>query len=597
MRLNLEHGILFRYIKKYKFLMVLNVLFAIFMNLFNLLLPKLLQQLVDDVLMNTEILQDEALLMAELIELFKWTIIFFLASGFFGMARTLVQQYIGNNIIYEMRNDVFRALQYQSYDFFDQYRTGDLMSKATRDVNMVRNFLTNQFANFIRSIVMLALILVIVFTENWVLSLIFLGLTPPIFFLMRWYRKRIRPTYYKMSKQYGQLTSVLQENVAGFRVVRAFGQEEKEREKFRKENKKYLDENRKVVKLTSLYGPANELISQGGSVLLIFVGALLVLNGVMQLGEVVAFYFYYAFVFDPIRTIANFFSQQAQVMASADRISEILEYRSEIVEKPNAIELRDVEGQITFDDVSFQYRNEKRWALKDIKFQVKPGETIAILGATGSGKTTVVNLIPRFYDPTEGRVLVDGIDLRDINVKSLRKQIGIVSQEIFLFARSIEENISYGRDKVKREDIRRVAKIANIHDFIMSTPKKYKTVIGERGVTVSGGQKQRIAIARALLLEPKILILDDSTSSVDVDTEYEIQKALDELLHKCTTFIITQRISTIRNADRIFILDNGEIVEQGTHETLLEQDGIYTQIFKTLYRSKQWREKKQEEAK
>ncbi|MHA1732880.1 MAG: ABC transporter ATP-binding protein [Promethearchaeota archaeon] len=583
-----DRGILFRYLKKYKLLMTLNVLLAIFANFFTLLLPRLLQSLIDDVLQpvltGSEAL-DEGKLMNGLLYLFYLTLFFMISSGFLGLARTLVQQHIGNNIVYTMRNDIFRALQYQSYSFFDQYRTGDLMGKATSDVQVVRNFLTNQFANFIRAIALLGLILYFVFSLNWILAFIFFGLTPPIFVLMRWYRKRIRPAYYQMQKQYGQLISVLQENVSGVRVVRAFGMEDWERQKFQRENSKYLEYNRKVVKLSSFYGPANDLIAQGGSVLLIFIGALLVAKGVMELGEVVAFYLYFAFVFDPIRTIANYFSQHAQTMASADRIMEILDYRNEITEKPNARELTNIRGEITFENVSFKYKTEKRWALKGVNFKVEPGETVAILGATGSGKTTIVNLIPRFYDPTEGRVLIDGIDLRDINVKSLRKQIGIVSQEIFLFSRSIEDNIKYGKKRVKREEIERVAKIANIHDFVMSLPKKYKTIVGERGVTLSGGQKQRVAIARALLLMPKILILDDSTSSVDVDTEYEIQKSLTEMMRNTTTFIITQRISTIRNADRIFILDNGRIVEEGTHADLVNAGGIYSKIYQTLYRS------------
>ncbi|GAB4307160.1 MAG: ABC transporter ATP-binding protein [Promethearchaeota archaeon] len=580
-----EHSILFRYLTKYKFFIALNVVLAIFMNVFNLILPRLLQRLIDDVLLNPSVTQDEALLAASLLDLFKWTLLIFFASGMFGFARTLVNTHVGNNIIYEMRNDIFRALQNQSYSFFDQYRTGDLMSKATGDVTVVKNFLTNQVANFIRSVAVLVVILFFVFSMNWVLSLVFLSLTPPMFVLMRWYRKRIRPTFYQMRKQYGTLHSVLQENVVGVRVIRAFGRQAHEREKFERENEEFLRENEKVVKLSSLYGPANDLITQGGSVVLIFIGALLVYSGAMQLGEVVGFYVYYMFVFDPVRQITNFFSQLAQNMAAADRIMEILDYRSEIEVDPDAEVLEEIKGEVTFEDVWFKYKGEKRYALKGISFTVKPGETVAILGATGSGKTTVVNLIPRFYDPTRGRILIDGKDVRKVELKSLRRQIGIVAQEVFLFSRSIEENIAYGNRKVKREDVERVAKIANIHDFIMTLPKKYKTVIGERGVTLSGGQKQRVAIARALLLRPRILILDDSTSSVDVDTEYAIQRELSKLFHTCTTFIITQRLSTIRNADRIFIMDQGEIVERGTHEELVKLGGIYARIYKTLYRS------------
>jgi ABC-type multidrug transport system fused ATPase/permease subunit len=449
----------------------------------------------------------------------------------------------------------------------------------------------------------------------------------------------------------------LQENVTGYKVVRSFTREEYEKQKFRKTNDEYFEKTMKVVKLSATFSPASDLISSGGAVLLIFIGAILVLNGWINLGEVVSFYVYYSFLYDPIKFVVQFFSQFSEIMAAADRISDLLSGKRDIVEKPPAKEqslekriaalennflelvtpearqlLHSVEervrrlrdfyptvhlttdmnheavvsaiekasrvrkysirvdpksftGEVEFRNVSFTYKDSKRPVLKQVNFKVKPGEIIAFLGSTGSGKSTIINLIPRFYDVTEGEILVDGVDLRDYELKSYRRQVGIVAQETFLFSRSIKDNIAYGRKGVKRRDIMEVAKIANIHDFIMTLPKKYKTIVGERGVTLSGGQKQRIAIARALLIRPKILILDDSTSSVDVDTEYEIQKALRKLFKETTTFIITQRISTVRDATRIFIIDDGEIVEQGTHEELLAKRGIYTRIYNTLFRT------------
>lgn len=641
-------SVLLRYFKKYKFLLTISVAFAVLMNYTNLLLPQKISSLVNDyILVNNY----------NLWPLFISLLWIFVFSGIFGLIRELANQTIGANIIYEMRNDIYYALQTQSFSFYDQNRTGNLMSKATSDVHAVQIFLSTQFSQFIKSIVTLGVIMFFVFNMNWILALVFFGLTPPIFLLMVWYRRKIRPTAKASRDSWGMLNSVLQENVTGYKVVRSFAREEHERKKFHTSNQEFFDKTMKVVNLQSIFSPATELISSGGAILLIFLGAILVFFGYMNLGEVVSFYVYYSFLYDPIKFIVHFFSQFSETMAAADRISDLLSGKSDMLEKPPAkaqsmdkrlaaleetfpalvtpeakqlilstdervhrlldlyptaqltpnmnleaivsalekasftrkysfrVDPKLFTGEVEFRNVGFTYKVSERPILKHINFKVKPGETVAFLGSTGSGKSTIINLIPRFYDVTEGEILVDGIDLRDYELSSYRKQVGIVAQETFLFSRSIKDNIAYGRKGVKRRDIIKVAKIANIHDFIMTLPKKYNTIVGERGVTLSGGQKQRVAIARALLIRPKILILDDSTSSVDVDTEYEIQKALRNLFKETTTFIITQRISTVRDASRIFILDDGEIVEEGTHEELLDNGGIYTRIYNTLFRS------------
>jgi ATP-binding cassette subfamily B protein len=323
-----------------------------------------------------------------------------------------------------------------------------------------------------------------------------------------------------------------------------------------------------------------------GSILLLFLGGIFVLEGKMSVGEVVAFYVFFAFLYDPIRTIINIYGQFSQVEASLTRINSILENKSEIVEKESAITISDSFGEYQFEDVWFSYEEDDHYAIRGISFHVKPGERIAILGATGSGKSTFINLIPRFYDPTRGKILYDGVDTKDLKIDDYRRQIGVVSQDIFLFSRSIRENIAYGLgEKVKQEDIEKVAKIAAIHNFIITLPEGYKSKVGERGQTLSGGQKQRIAIARALLLNPRVLILDDSLSAVDIDTEAQIQKALDTLYTDRTTFVITQRISTVQNCNRILVLDDGKILEIGTHEELYQQGGVYTKIYDTMYRA------------
>jgi ABC-type multidrug transport system fused ATPase/permease subunit len=571
-----KENVLSTYLKRYFIWIALSVVMAIGHNYLNLLLPLMLRDLVDNVILKEQWgkISDMAVLLVGI----------FVGAGIFSLFRTLSAQYIGQNVVYEMRADMYRALQRQSYSFYDKERTGNLMSKATSDVARVQHFLSIDFGNFLRDVFTLAIILYTVFSINALLSIIFLALIPALLGLMVWYRKRMFKIYLDMSNTNGDLNSVLQENVTGVRVVKAFGREKHEIKKYFDINKKFLISNEKVIKLSTLYGPLQELITQVGSVLLLFIGGVFVLTGFMTLGEVVSFFVYFAFLYDPIRNMVTIYSQFSQVSAALVRINSILEHKVDITEKPNAVSLQ-VQGHVEFKDVWFSYEENGPWALQGIDFDVKPGETIALLGATGSGKTTIINLIPRFYDPTKGVIKVDGYDLRDLKIDDYRRQIGMVAQETFLFSRTIKENIAYGKPNAKMEDIIKVAKIASIHNFIASLPDGYNTKVGERGQTLSGGQKQRIAIARALFLDPRILILDDSLSAVDVDTEYEIQKALDTLFKGRTTFIITQRISTIRNADRIFVLDDGKIIESGTHAELFSLDGIYTKIYQTMFKT------------
>lgn len=367
--------------------------------------------------------------------------------------------------------------------------------------------------------------------------------------------------------------------MAGLKVVKAFAQEPLEEKKFSDGNDHLLEQQIKVARTLSFLFPVVFLIANLGQAAVLYFGGVQIIDGTLTIGEWQKFSLYLVYVFIPLGQLGFIISLMAQASASASRIFEILDAKNDVENKPGAIELTNVEGHVAFDHVSFHYFEGSEWVLQNVSFEAEPGQTVALLGATGSGKTSIINLIPRFYDASEGQVLIDGHDVRDLTIESLRQQIGIVLQETTLFSGTIRENIAFGRSDATEEEIIQAAKAAAAHNFIMSFPQGYDTPVGERGSTLSGGQKQRIAIARALLINPRILILDDSTSSVDLQTEYEIQQALDRLMQGRTSIVIAQRISTVLNADQILVLEKGAVVDRGTHEELLENSAIYAEIY------------------
>jgi ABC-type multidrug transport system fused ATPase/permease subunit len=402
---------------------------------------------------------------------------------------------------------------------------------------------------------------------------------PFVTFTMLEFGRKSFPVTQTMRQQYGEITSVFQENLMGIRVVRGFAQEDQERKKIAGELDKYFKTHLLTAKYRAFYLPLATFISSIGFVFILWYGGNLVMAGALSLGSLVAFYFYVFRIAQPVRMLGMISNLLLRANVASNRVFEIVDAKVSVEDKPDAVEVNELEGHVQFKDVSFGY--DENLVLKNINLDVKPGMNVAILGATGSGKSSIISLIPRFYDVTSGSIIIDGRDIRDYKVQSLRRHIGIVRQDPFIFSTTFKENIGYGVENPKIEDIEAAAKSAKIHDYIMSTPKGYDTEIGERGVTISGGQKQRIAIARALLKNPKILILDDSTSSVDTQTEHEIQQALDALLENRTTFIITQRLSSIKKANYIVVLDNGEVAEEGTHDELLAKKGIYWRLYET----------------
>ena len=496
------------------------------------------------------------------------------------------QQYIGQKVVFDLRNNLFKSLEEKSFSFYDQAQTGQLMSKVTSDVEQVRALLAWWLETLVASILTVGSVIFVISTIDLRLTLLYLVTVPLVLLAAYNFSRRIRPRFALVREIFGDMTSVIQQTIVGTKVVRAFAQEEHETRKFAFPHSKYLKTNLEIWRYRSMFMPFMAFTLSLGTVLVYWYGGAEVIQGNMTVGSLVASAAYLAMLVMPVRFIGFLITFYQQAITGAERIFEVMDAKPEVEEKPNAVELPPMQKEIAFKEVSFEYAPGKK-VLDRINLAAKAGETVALLGATGSGKSSLIHLIPRFYDVTEGSITVDEYDLRDVKLKSLRQQIGIVLQETFLFSASIRDNIAYGRPDAKTEEIERVAKIAGAHDFITSFPDKYDTPVGERGITLSGGQRQRIAIARALLLNPRILIFDDSTSSVDVETEHEIQQALQILLKNRTTFIITQRVSTIKNASRIVVFENGRIAEEGSHEELLAKDGIYAKIYRTQFKEQE----------
>ncbi|TFF69333.1 MAG: ABC transporter ATP-binding protein [Promethearchaeota archaeon] len=489
---------------------------------------------------------------------------------------------VSSRAIYYLRMDISNAIYRQSFSYFDKTETGQLISRATSDIEETQQIfgfglvlglqsllqMVGIFIGFISFSIELSFLLIIAFSISLSLSY--------------YIAKKLKPIFLETRESFGDLTNTIRENIVGAEVVRIFSTQDKERSKFQKNNNRFYEASVKSVKFSSLYMPTIYLIIGSLTIIVFFLGGIWVVEGRIGIDTIVTLSSYIASLGFPLMMIGQIMLVYIQADAALSRVNEVIESAPEIIDLPNAVPIDNIEGEIEFKKVSFGYISDNK-ILKEISFRIPAGKTMAILGTTGSGKSTIINLIPRFYEVKEGEIKIDGRDIKEYQIKDLRKNIGIVSQDTYLFNKTIAENIAYGKVNAERKEIIGAAKIANLHEFIKNLPDGYDSIVGERGTRLSGGQKQRLSIARALITKPKILIFDDSTSSVDVETEYKIQEALAKIMKNTTTIIITQRLSTIRNADLIMILDRGRVVGLGNHENLISSNVLYKQIYETLF--------------
>ncbi len=566
------------YLWDYKYHFILVVFLGIIQSILFLSLPVLVGPALD-------ILVDPSSLISNVLPLFLLMISLQISVGFVFAIRIWTNRWVGTNIIYKLRNDLFSTIQLMSFSWLDEHKTGDLLSRTTSDVNLLKEFLGNNLQLFFRQAFTFILSFLILFLINVELALYIIGVSPALFYVLFKFRKKMRPVFKKSRETYSDLTHKIQENVQGIKVVKSFSREDHEIKEFTKINDDYYEDSMNIITLQATFDPIIYLIDNIAFLLVILVGGTLVLRGRMTFGELFSFILVMNFSVEPLYFVARFLANMPQISETSERVAHILKSEIDVKESLAKKEMPPIKGKVEFNNVSFSYDSDgKQRVLKDVNIAVNPGETIAILGATGSGKSTLIKLIPRFYEVTEGEILIDGVNIKDVSFKSLRKQIGYVSQDRILFSRSIKENIAFGKRDINERAIKNAAKIAHIDEFIEDElPKKYETKVGERGMTLSGGQKQRVAIARALAVKPRILLLDDCFSSVDVDTEYEIQRLLKDVIEDTTTFLITQRLSTVRHADRIMVMENGRISQLGSHQDLMNQEnGIYKKLYLTL---------------
>lgn len=569
---------LWKNLKGYHAIYILALFLSIFCNILQLVVPVFSQQIVDLFLTG-----DNA---AENLEtkpnLLVWLVIGMILATMFralmSYCANTTYEYTSQKMLYSIRTDLFRKVLNQDMGFYDKFRTGDIMTRLTGDLDAIRHMASWIIRMVLECVTMILIGMVYFIYLDPLIAVSLIVLGPVIFILTLSFRRRIAPKHRELRETMSQLNTAAQENISGNRVVKAFAREDYEIENFDEKNETFRAKHIDTALLWLKYFPYIETCANALPVILLVVGGISIISGRITMGEYVAFNGMTWTISNPMRRLGDIVNQYQRFQAAAKKVLEISDSVQEICDKPDAIELTEkLHGDITFENVSFSFGSTE--VLHDINFSIKQGETVAIMGETGSGKTTLINMIPRLYDPTEGRVLVDGMDVKDLKMRELRSNIGMAAQDVLLFSDTIDGNIAYGDSDMPEEVVHSFAKAAAASEFIEKMPLQYETVIGERGVGISGGQKQRISLARALAIRPGILILDDTTSAVDLETESYIQNSLKNLDFKCTKIIIAQRISSTKDADKIIILENGRISEMGTHKELLEKKGYYYQVY------------------
>ena len=502
-----------------------------------------------------------------------------LLRGWAAYFQRYLNEVVSQRASYRIRNALYSRLQRLSFAFHDQSQTGQLMSRATVDVEAVRMFFSMGLLGMIQTVIMVIGVYIMMFSINHTLSLITLAFVVPVAWVAATFGRHIRPIWLRVQQVLGVMGTTLEENLSGIHVVKSFNHQTADSRKFAGQANELYDEQMHAARLMSFNMPTMVLLVSLPTIAILWYGGVQVLNGgPMTIGDITQFIFYTALLAMPIRRLGFLVNIYSRTVSAGQRILEILDTESEVQERPGAVDIGRARGEVTFENVSFAYGSVGP-ALKDISFTVKPGQTVALLGRSGSGKSTIANLLARFYDVTEGRILLDGVDIRDITLPSLRRNVVAAQQDVFLFSATVKENIAYGATDASLDQIIEVSKAAYLHESIDALPEKYDTWVGERGDTLSGGEKQRLSIARTLLVNPSVLILDDSTASVDARTERLIRQALDRLIKNRTTFVITHRIPIIKGADLILVLDNGEIVERGRHDDLIARGGVYKEVY------------------
>ncbi|MBK8615898.1 MAG: ABC transporter ATP-binding protein [Anaerolineales bacterium] len=558
------------FLKPYTGQVILSLVMLLTLTGLNLLVPRIIQSVIDDGLVGgqTNNLIRSAFLLFAL----------GLGSAILNLLHRYISEWIAVAVGYDLRNRMYDHIQNLPFTYHDHIQSGQLISRCIEDVRSIEKFAGSSIAELVRFVFLSVGILLVMFSVNPTLAIISLLPIIPLIIMTSSFGTKISALFFAVDDAIGDVSNRLQENVTGVQVVRAFARENYEIERFEKANKKVFKTWIKVIDEWAKIMPTTNWLTLLSTMLILWFGGQMVMDGILTIGTIVAFNAYILMMAEPAQALTGLVNAGGEAAAGAQRVLEVLDVKPEIQSIANAVKLETLRGEVEFREVGLKYLNEKTASLDGINLKVEPNRLVALIGPTGSGKTSLVNLIPRFYDVSEGALFVDGQDVRKVDLVTLRKQIGIVLQTSLLFSDSIKNNIAYGRPEATFEDVIAAAKAAQAHEFIEGFPNGYETVVGERGVTLSGGQRQRVAIARALLMNPRILILDDSLSSVDTHTEQLIQSALDTLMEGRTTFVIAHRLSTVRRADMILVMDKGRIVQRGTHDELLREGGLYKEI-------------------